>query len=348
VTSPPIEDPSEKELLLLNDAGVLAFGPHAFELETEELVRWIGVDLAARIPVEVGAVSERYPAGGGSAEVVYAARIFQLGTTLAIATCIEEPLGSHRVVEVLGMKGDVRARVNMTRARSQLAHMTARPDRNGAGTKKLTADSSGASEGDRLVGGREQEVESKGGEVPEALGNVRVWGGEPGEAERAAASIHRHLHLMGLEPQPKDGAEPRFEPPAADRWACELPPLDATVTSALIELLQMAPVEGARTRLPRRLALLEDRVKRVDGGLIAYRFETHRAGTGVVHLRRREVEAGPGRPGLVRTWNLAGLRGGARVRVREVAGRAVAEAGGSREGVAAIARFLETRLSGRQ
>lgn len=313
MTAPPIEDPSEKELLLLRDAGVLAFGAHAFQVGPEELIRWIGMDLAAGIPVEVGSVSERYPARKG--EVAYAARSFQIGTALAFVTGVEEPAGSHRVVEVLGVKGDVRVRVNMTRVRS----------------RRLAA-----------VGG-----DGVAREEPEPLGNVRVWGGEPGEAERAAASIHRHLRLMGLEPQPKEGAEPRFEPPAADRWACELPGLDASVTTAFIELLQAQTVEGGRSRPPRRLSILEDRAKRVDGGLIAYRFETHRAGTGILHLRRREVESGPGRPGLVRVWNLAGLRGGARVRVREVAGRAVAEAGGSREGVAAVARFLATRFSGR-
>src|SRR5581483_2404462 len=132
-------------------------------------------------------------------------------------------------------------------------------------------------------------------EDAEPLGNVRVWGGEPGEAERALASIHRHLRLLGLEPQAKEGPEPRFEPPAADRFAVELPSQDAPVTAALIELLAARPVAGARTRMPRRISLLEDRVKRADGNSIVYRFEAHRAASGVLHVRRREVEAGPGR-----------------------------------------------------
>lgn len=310
----PIEDPSERELLLVRDASVLAFGVRAFEASAEELIKWIGLDLAAGVPIEVGATEESYP--GRRGDVRYSARSYQLGTALAVVTDVEEPEGAHRVLEVLGIKGDVRVRFNITRSRS----------------RKLIA-TAGGSPAVR--------------EEAEPLGNVRVWGGEPGEAERAVASIHRHLRLLGLEPQAKEGTEPRFEPAAAARWACDMPGSDAAVVSALIELLLARSIEGARSRPPRRLALLEDRVKRAEGNSIAYRFETHRAGSGVLHVRRREVEAGSGRPGLVRTWNIMGLRGGARLRIRDVAGRAVAEAGGSREGVAAVAGFLEKHFAAR-
>ncbi len=314
MTAPFLEDPSERELRLVRDATVLAFAPRALEVSAEELIRWVGVDLAAGVPVEVGATSERYDARKG-VTTAYAVRFFQLGTALAIVTDVSEPRGSHRVLEVLGVRGDVRVRFNMARVRS----------------RKLAA-----------VGGAASLPEEA-----DPLGNVRVWGGEPGEAERASASILRHLRLVGLEPQPADGEEPRFEPPAADRWSCELPAADGRVTEALVAILAARPVEGARVRPARRLTLLEDRVKRTGGDLIAYRFETHRAGTGFVHLRRREVEAGAGRPGLVRTWNVVGLGGGVRLRLREVAGRAVAEAGGSRESVAVVERFLQEHFGAR-
>ncbi len=313
MTSAAIDDPSERELLLVRDASVLAFGPRAFEASAEELIKWIGLDLAAGVPFEVGALDEIY--GTRKGEIRYAARFYQLGSALAIVTDVEEPQAAHRVLEILGVKGDVRVRFNITRSRSR---------------KLATV---GASPGQR--------------EEAEPLGNVRVWGGEPGEAERAVASIHRHLRLLGIEPQAKEGPEPRFEPPVADRWACELPGTDAPVTAALVELLLARGIENARVRPPRRMSLLEDRVKRADGNSIAYRFEAHRAGSGVLHLRRREVEAGPGRPGLVRTWNVVGLRGGARLRVRDVGGRAVAEVGGSRDGVAAIADFMKKRFAAR-
>lgn len=313
MTAASIEDPSERELLLVRDASVLAFGPRAFEASAEELIKWIGLDLAAGVPIEMGAIDESYTTRKG--DVRYAARYYQLGTALAVVTDVEEAQASHRVLEVLGVKGDVRVRFNITRSRSRkLATVGGAP------------------------GAREE---------AEPLGNVRVWGGEPGEAERAVASIHRHLRLLGLDPQAKGGTEPRFEPPAADRYACDLPSTDGPVTASLIELLLARAIEGARVRPPRRLSLLEDRAKRADGNSIAYRFEAHRAGSGILHVRRREVEAGPGRPGLVRTWNVVGLRGGARLRLRDVAGRAVAEVGGSREGVAALTEFLEKRFAAR-
>jgi hypothetical protein len=314
VTAAPLEDPSERELVLHREAPALAFGPKALAVSPDELMRFVGLDLAAGVPIEIGTTGERFSLKRG--EATTQARFFLLGSALGIATDVDEPQAAHRVLEVLGIKGDVRVRINMTRAR----------------TRKLAP-----------VGGPIEVAPEAG----EALGNVRVWGGEPGEAERALASIHRHLKLAGLEPSPAHEAEPRFVPPAADRWLCDLPLADIAVTTALIELLQAHTVEGARIRPPRRLALLEDRVKRADGGLLAYRYEVHRAGTGLVHLRRREVEAGPGRPGLVRTWNVTGLRGGVRLRLRDVAGRAVAEAGGSREGVVALAGFLRVHFQAR-
>ena len=48
-------------------------------------------------------------------------------------------------------------------------------------------------------------------------------------------------------------------------------------------------------------------------------------------MRRREVEHGLERPGLVRTFNVAGLSGATRVRLREVGGKAGAEFAGSPE-----------------
>jgi hypothetical protein len=304
MTSPPIDDPFEREHLLARDAGVLVFAPRAFEVSPDDLIRWVGLDLAAGVPHEIGTLAERFPAGRGGGVIDYSVRFYELGVgALAVATEIGEQERIHRVLEVLGVRGDVRARVNVTRPRG----------------------------------------------LSEPLGNVRVWGGEAGQPERAVASIHRHLRLLGLEPQPhgKSAPEPRFEPPAADRVAVELPAADASVLHPLVELLQSMPVEGVKPRPPRRISVLEDRVKRVDGGQIAYRYELHRVGTGVLHVRRREVESGSERPGLVRTWNVIGLRGGARLRLREVAGRAVAEIGGSRDGVSAVARFLSERFGAR-
>jgi hypothetical protein len=61
-------------------------------------------------------------------------------------------------------------------------------------------------------------------------------------------------------------------------------------------------------------------------------------------MRRREVEAGPERPGLVRTFNVVGLRGAGRLRIRDVGGRALAEVAGARETVDATIGFLAERL----
>src|SRR5581483_2635132 len=104
----PVQDPFEREHLLLKEAAVLQFGPRSFELSPEELVRWIGLDLAAGVPKEIGTVRERFPAKLDRGEVALAARFYQVGTALAILTEIEEPLGEHRVLEVLGVRGDLR------------------------------------------------------------------------------------------------------------------------------------------------------------------------------------------------------------------------------------------------
>jgi hypothetical protein len=315
-TVSPVDDPFEREHLLVRDAPVLSFGPRAFELGAEELVRWIGLDLAAGVPKELGSVRERFPRGDD--EIAFAVAFFQISTALAVFTEIEEPRGEHRVVEVLGVRGDLRARFNLARPRTRTLAASPRLPEADA-TQTLAA--------------------------PETLGNVRVFGSDTGEASRAVASIHRHMLLLGFEPRPESRpGEHLFEPPAADRFVCELPAEDSVVAARLVEVVAALPVESARARPARRLAAFEERLKRPGGSLVLTRYELHRAGTGVLHARRREVESGPERPGLVRTWNLAGVRGGTRVRIREVGGRTVAELGGSVEGVAAAKKLLTEKF----
>ena len=118
------------------------------------------------------------------------------------------------------------------------------------------------------------------------------------------------------------------------------------LTLVLLALLAKLPVEKAQIRAPRRVSAHADRIRRKNS-IVSFRYETHRAATGVLHLRRREVEAGLERPGLVRTFNLAGLRGAARLRIRDVGGRTMAEFAGVPETVQAISEFLERNMGGR-
>lgn len=325
-TCAPVDDPFEREHLLVREAPVLTFGPRAFELAPDELVRWIGLDLAAGVPHELGSVHERFADRRQRGDVSFAARFYQLGSALAVLSEIDEPQSEHRVLEhrvleVLGARGAIRARLNLARPRS----------------RTLAASRPGATNGDGAAA------------APLAHGNLRIFGADASEAAQACARVLRHLVILGLEPRPGvfGAGEPCYLPPAAGRMPCELPADDAAVVLKLVELLQALPADGTKARPARRLAAVDERVKRPDGSTVASRYVLHRAGTGVVHGRRREVESGPERPGLVRTWNVAGLRGGSRVRIREVGGRAVCELGGSHDAVTTAAAFVREKLGGR-
>jgi hypothetical protein len=316
VSAPPLLDPFEREHLLYEGAPLLRFSPKAFEVPLPEMLRWVGLDLAAGIPRDIASGEERLARSDGG-EDVYTARLFQLGPALAITTEIVSADREYRVVELLGVKGDLRVRINLTRPR-------------------VTAIAGGAAPAHLTDGPREP-----------GIGQVRVWGGEPGLATGARASIARDLKLMGIEVEPsrEPVREPLWSPPMSSRVPLEaFPSDDAAVVTHLVDLARAHPSDGSKARAARRLIALEDRVKRGDGSAVLYRYELHRAGTGVVHMRRREVEAGPERPGLVRTFNVVGIRGAGRLRIRDVGGRALAEVAGARETVDTTIGFLAERL----
>lgn len=316
IAIPPV-DPFEVEHPLLPGAQALSFAPRALELPLEELVRLMAFDLVGAIPRPAGAVDERLGEPGRG--LLYAASFFQIGqSVLGVATEIDEGTRRHRVVELLGAGGDSRVRMNLTLLRQ--------PD------PALSRQGQ-----DAVAAGR-------------PLGQVRIWtGNEPTAAADKRQRLARSLASAGLDVQtlPAGEAEPMYRPPAADRLAVELPSQDIKVAGDLLGLLLHQPVEGQAPRPPRRIGVHAERVRRPDGTIVSWHFETHRGATGVVHARRREVEAGFERPGLVRTFNVAGLRGAGRLRIREVGGKAVAEFAGTRESVAAIRQGLEQTFKAR-
>ncbi len=306
-------DPFEVEHLLLPDTKVLTFAPRALELPLEELVRLMAFDVVGQIPRANGGVEERV--GENGAGFLFQSLFFQIGpSTLGIATEIDEGVARHRVLELLGLGGDVRARVCFSLLRDAASR-----------------DGLPRSARDALAQGR-------------SLGQVRLYHGEPTGTTELRRALTRGLVSAGVDPQALPGAElkePEFHPPAHRRLALELPPADIKVAGDLLGILALLPVDGQMPRPPRRIGHHQERVRREDGTIVSWRFETHRGATGIVFLRRRDVEAGLERPGLVRTFVVAGLKGATRLRVREVSGRAVAEVAGARAAVDTVAEALE-------
>ncbi|RMG15712.1 MAG: hypothetical protein D6731_07755 [Planctomycetota bacterium] len=315
---PPLLDPFEQELTLAEVPRVLSFAPRAVEIDLEDLVRSWSFDLVGAIPRPLGTVRESFTAPERG-PIDYLCAAYQVGSsTLALATEITEPAARHRVLELLGVREDVRLRINLA---------------------LLSPDAE-----DGLTRAARAEVEAG-----RPLGQVRVWGNDSPARGEARLHADRVLRNLGFDARLLDRTvrEPTYVPPAGGRRVLTaLPSDDLRAVDALLALLGLLPVEGVDRRAPRRVAAHTDRLRR-KGSIVSYRYETHRAATGVLHLRRREVEAGVERPGLVRTFNLAGLRGGARLRIRDVGGRCSAEFAGTPDSVRVIAAALERQLGGR-
>jgi hypothetical protein len=241
---------------------------------------------------------------------------------LALCTLINQETARHRVLELLGVKEDLRVRLNMTHYSPKVLEKR----------NRFSAMARQAIEQDR------------------ALGQVRVWG-RSASSERAEvrATVARQMRSAGMDMRILDRtvAEPLYSPPAAARLTLDaFPHDDLKVAHYLLELLDQLPVEGAQVRNPRRISVERNRSRR-KGSIVTFRYETHRSSTGVLHIRRREVEAGVERPGLVRTFNVAGLRGAGRLRIRDVGRRVIAHFAGTPETVAAIAKILRGTMGGR-
>lgn len=312
MTAPLLLDPFEHEMTLADDPRTLSFAPRAFEVPPLELLRHLAFDLVGQIPRPLGDVSESLAAiSGGEGAFKFESSCFQVGASvLAIQTSIEELGARHRVLEFLGVGEDLRVRINYAELNRDLGKLPA------AARAELDE-------------GR-------------SLGQVRIWGNEASLIANTRRTLGRAFNTLGLESRILDRSvpEPTYRPPAAGRFTIEnFPHDDLRVMEILLALLRQMPVEGASKRAPRRIGAHRDRVRR-KGSIVSYAYETHRAGTGVLHMRRREVEAGVERPGLVRTFVAAGLAGGARLRIRDVGGRAVAEFAGSSESVEAIRNGL--------
>ncbi len=317
IASPILIDPFEQEVTLAEEPRVLCFAPRCFELSREELLRHLAFDLVGGIPRPLGSVREQLEQDG--APVRFASDFYQVGpSVLAVTTEIEEREATHRVIELLGVAEDIRVRLNLTRLP---------PPHNGELSPAAR---------DVVAGGW-------------ALGQVRIWGSESSRVTDIRRTLGKQMVGAGIESRILDRTvdEPVYRPPAGDRLLLDaLPDDDVRVGDLLLSLLRQLPAEGALRRAPRQIALHTDRIRR-KAAIVSFRYETHRAGTGVLHVRRREVEAGVERPGLVRTFNLAGLRGGARVRLRDVGGRASVEFAGAAPTVAALRAWFCLELGGR-
>lgn len=313
MTAPLVLDPFEQEVTLADEPRVLSFGARAFSVPMVELMRHLSFDLVGAIPRPLGQLREPLAPG-----LEFETAFFQVGeSVLAINTEIELVDGRHRVLELLGLSEDLRLRLNLWEPRGAL-----RPDLPALASAELDE-------------GR-------------SLGQVRVWGNEPSLVAETRRTLGRQLHTLGLDTRTLERSvcEPVYVPPAGDRLTLEaLPHDDLKVTEILLALLRQMPVETANKRAPRQISTHKDRIRR-KGAIVSYAYETHRAGTGVLHSRRREVEAGAERPGLVRTFVLAGLRGGSRLRIRDVGGRVSAEFAGTGEAVQAIRKSLVFAMGG--
>ncbi len=183
-----------------------------------------------------------------------------------------------------------------------------------------------------------------------ALGQVRIWGNEPSVAADVRRTVARQMTNAGVDSLALDRTvvEPTYRPPSAARITLDaLPADDLQVAKMLLALLARLPVTGAQQRSARQVGSHSARVRRGNGSIVSFHYETHRAGTGALHMRRREVEAGLERPGLVRTFNVAGLRGAARLRIRDVGGRVSAEFAGTQHTVQTIRQTLSRAMGGR-
>lgn len=319
MSAPQLLDPFEREITLAEEPRVLSFSSRGFKIPLEELLRHLAFDLVSAIPRSLGHVQEEIPADD---EVfTFRSEFFQVGpSVLAVGTEIEQPRASHRVLELLGVKEDIRVRLNLTRFPEAV----------------LTAK-------DLPVAMRESVEEGR------SLGQVRIWGNEPGLVAEVRRTLARQMHHAGIESRVLDRSveEPLYHPPAGYRLHLDgLPSSDLQVADMLLELLSRMPVEGAQRRAPRQISTHKSRVRR-KGAIVSYRYETHRSGTGVLHMRRREVEAGVERPGLVRTFIVAGIRGAARLRIRDVGGRTNAEFAGTEEAVDVLGAYLTQAMGGR-
>ena len=316
MTATPVLDPFETESTLATEPRVLAFSPRAFEMPMQELLRHIAFDLVGAIPRPLGEVREQ-AAEKGKGPLSYKLNFFHLGqAVLALTTEIEEAHAEWRVLELLGMGADLRLRLNMTRLRE--------PDG---------------------LNGEEADAVRAG----QPLGQVRIWSNDNSRSASVRHTLARQLRGAGVETHAlgRGAAEPTYRPPAARRMTLEsLPEKDLDVCDELLALMNVLPVEGALRRSPRRMGEHHERLRK-GNGIVSHHDEIHRAATGVLHMRRREVEAGIERPGLVRTFNVAGLAGAARLRIRDVGARAVAEYAGSPGAVKAIEKALQTSMGGR-
>jgi hypothetical protein len=320
IAPPQLLDPFEHELTLSDDPRVVSFSRRGFEIPLEDLAKNLAYDLVGRIPRPLGKVKEEID--DGKSPFSYGSAFFQIGdSVLALCTEIDMEGASHRVLELLGIAEDVRVRLNLT------LH-----NKDAVGKLNLSNAAKAVIEEGR------------------ALGQARVWGSVHGtKRAEIRRTLHRQMTTVGMDSKVLDRSvtEPTYKPPAAARISLDaMPSNDLRVADLLLELLASLPVEGADVRNPRRISAHNDRI-RDKGSIVSFRYETHRAATGVLHIRRREVEAGLERPGLVRTFNVAGLRGAGRLRIRDVGGRVSAEFAGSQETVDAIRNMLVARMGGR-
>jgi hypothetical protein len=333
--APHVIDPFETEVTLAHEPRVLAFPPRGFEIPMPELLRHLAFDLVGGIPRPLGEAAEHIGGapsqtgagaslGGNGAGVDYRQGFYQVNpSVLAICTEIETTSARHRILELLGVGENTRVRINMTR----------------------WSDGIPAS---ALAGERREELVRAVGSG-RSLGQVRVWACESSVAEQVRRTLARQMNNAALSPQilGRQVEEPIYRPAAAERMQIDsLPAADDVVVNLLLDLLARCPVPGAVVRSARRVGSHSCRVRRKTS-IVSYRYELHRAATGVVHMRRREVEAGVERPGLVRTFNVAGLAGAARLRLRDAGGRVSAEYAGTPEAVAGIRGRLKEILGGR-
>lgn len=322
MNAPPLLDPFEHELTYADGPRVVSFAKRAFEIALEDLCRNLAFDLVGGIPRPLGKVSEEIEHDGSVFS--YTSAFFQVRNSpmLALCTQIREETRRHRVLELLGVNEDLRVRVNMTQF------------------DPATLDSKNSFS----ETARQNILEGR------ALGQVRVWGRAADSARaEVRATVARQMQSAGMAMRVLDRsvAEPQYAPPASDRMTLDgMPHDDLRVAHTLLELLDRLPVEGAQVRNPRRISVERKRSRR-KGSIVTFNYETHRSATGVLHIRRREVEAGVERPGLVRTFNVAGLRGAGRLRIRDVGRRVIAHFAGTPETVDTIRTVLAGKMGGR-
>jgi hypothetical protein len=319
IVSPPLLDPFEHELTLADEPRVLSFSPKSFDIALPDLVRTWAFDLVGAIPYSLGSVREEFH--HGSSQIAFESSFFRVGNSvLALCTAIRQGASTHRVLELLGISEDIRVRFNQT---------LVDPERAG----ELDLSEAAA------------EIVAQG----RPLGQVRVWGSESSPREEIRSTLARTMRNLGLDSQIHDRSveELTYRPPTSSRLNLDaLPHNDLRVADLLLALLDSLPVADAPRRAPKRVSCHQDRIRR-EGSIASFRYETHRAATGVIHMRRREVEAGLERPGLVRTFNVAGLAGAARLRIRDVGGRVSAEFAGTVESVEHIRAALIRDMGGR-